>query len=269
MASVVLGVVATGFWVRDTIRQQDADKAASAAGTTYPQPTACAMTDLETIVDMPVQVGVGAGLTAQVSLTNRGAQPCLVDVGGQSLGLVVVSGSATLLDSSVCPAEPASRRLLLGAGELAEVRVTWNGMVATSECAAVPRAGGNVAAGTQASSQGADGSQAAREAAGAPAPAGEQGAGRGGGAADQQSRQEDQPGQPSQNDQSSQGDQSGQGGGQQPASPASAAQTADAHPTEVTISPKGGYAQAGTYTLWLTLGGELIGTERPLLIGQG
>lgn len=283
VAAVVLGIVATGFWVRDTIRQQDADKAASAAGTVYPQPVACVITDLDTSVDMPVQAAVGAGVTADVTVTNRGSQACLVDVGGKSLGLVVVSGNATLLDSTVCPAEPTSRRLLLSAGETAQVQVAWNGMVATSECAAVPRAGGNVVAG----------------AAGTADTDGEAGtAGSGQDGQDAQASASASPTAPSdQSDQDSQGEETGQGSqaagtasqaddvgsqagaaaGQAAAVAGSAAQPpaqssadgTDPHPTEVTIAPKGGYARSGTYTLWLTLGGELIGTERPLVIGQG
>lgn len=284
---VVVAVVSTGFWVRDTIRDQDARKAAAAAGTVYPVPTDCVLSALDVTVDAPVQVAVGAGLTAHLTATNRTGQACLLDVGGASLGMVLTSGAATMLDSSVCPAEPASRRLLLDDGEQAAVDVTWNGMIAQSSClpaqqpagqgqasgaedaTAAPNDGG---AGQQTDGSGATDVQAAGAQAGSP------GHGAGGSAGDGSASGASGPsgtdtqgasGSVDAGGQGGAGDTAGADGSGDSTGQAGTSTTADTSPTAVTVTGNGGYARSGTYTFWLTLAGQRVGIERPLVIGQG
>lgn len=264
---VVVAVVSTGFWVRDTIRDQDARKAAAAAGTVYPVPTDCVLSALDVTVDAPVQVAVGAGLTAHLTATNRTGQACLLDVGGASLGMVLTSGASTMLDSSVCPAEPASRRLLLDDGEQAAVDVTWNGMIAQSSCLPAQQPAG------QGQASGAEDATAAHEDGGD----GDDG-GAGGSAGDGSASGASGPsgtdtqgasGSVDAGGQGGAGDAAGADGSGDSTGQAGTSTTADTSPTAVTVTGNGGYARSGTYTFWLTLAGQRVGIARPLVIGQG
>lgn len=290
---VVVAVVSTGFWVRDTIRDQDARKAAAAAGTVYPVPTDCVLSALDVTVDAPVQVAVGAGLTAHLTATNRTGQACLLDVGGASLGMVLTSGAATMLDSSVCPAEPASRRLLLDDGEQAAVDVTWNGMIAQSSCLPAQQpAGQGQASGaedaTAAPEDGSDGDDGgagqqtdgsgATDVQAAGAQAASPGHGAGGSAGDGSASGASGPsgtdtqgasGSVDAGGQGGAGDAAGADGSGDSTGQAGTSTTADTSPTAVTVTGNGGYARSGTYTFWLTLAGQRVGIERPLVIGRG
>lgn len=261
---VVVAVVSTGFWVRDTIRDQDARKAAAAAGTVYPVPTDCVLSALDVTVDAPVQVAVGAGLTAHLTATNRTGQACLLDVGGASLGMVLTSGAATMLDSSVCPAEPASRRLLLDDGEQAAVDVTWNGMIAQSSCLPAQQPAG------QGQASGAEDATAAPEDGGDGDDGGAGGlAGDGSASGASGTDTQGASGSVDAGGQGGAGDAAGADGSGDSTGQAGTSTTADTSPTAVTVTGNGGYARSGTYTFWLTLAGQRVGIERPLVIGRG
>ena len=132
----VVAVIVGSFWVRSTIRSQDEERAAAKVHTVYPTPVACDPSALSKTVNGPESVGVGAGATFSVSLVNNGSVPCLLDAGSQAVGVRVSSGSQQVWDSVTCPVGQVERPLLLPPGQAADVSVTWNGNVATSDCAA-------------------------------------------------------------------------------------------------------------------------------------
>ena len=132
----VVAVIVGYFWVRSTIRSQDEERAAAKVHTVYPTPVACDPSALSKTVNGPESVGVGAGATFSVSLVNNGSVPCLLDAGSQAVGVRVSSGSQQVWDSVTCPVGQVERPLLLPPGQAADVSVTWNGNVATSDCAA-------------------------------------------------------------------------------------------------------------------------------------
>ena len=132
----VVAVIVGYFWVRNTIRSQDEERAAAKVHTVYPTPVACDPSVLSNTVNGPESVGVGAGATFSVSLVNNGSVPCLLDAGSQAVGVRVSSGSQQVWDSVTCPVGQVERPLLLPPGQAADVSVTWNGNVATSDCAA-------------------------------------------------------------------------------------------------------------------------------------
>ncbi|MBO3723726.1 hypothetical protein J5X07_01540 [Actinomyces bowdenii] len=137
------GAVASALWVRQTIRTQDADRAAAQARTVYPQPQSCAVGDLEVASSGPQILSAGEGGSFTVSLTNAGSEPCLLDVGQASLGVLLTSGEEQVWSSAACPAGSQERLLLLGQGDATEVGLEWNGYAAGSDCdlAHAPAAG--------------------------------------------------------------------------------------------------------------------------------
>jgi len=133
---LLIVTIAVGyFWVRNTIRTQDEERAAAQVHTVYPTPGKCDPSTLKSTVQGPESVSVGAGATFSISLVNSGQAPCLVDVGSQALGVRVSSGSQQVWDSVTCPVGQTEKALLLPAGKGADVNVTWNGNAATSDCA--------------------------------------------------------------------------------------------------------------------------------------
>ena len=64
----------------------------------------------------------------------RSGDACLLDVGGASLGAVIVSGDQTVWSSTSCPADPVERTLLIDVGESAGVSLWWNGDSAAAGC---------------------------------------------------------------------------------------------------------------------------------------
>ena len=134
---LLIVTIAVGyFWVRNTIRTQDEERAAAQVHTVYPTPGKCDPSTLKSTVQGPESVSVGAGATFSISLVNSGQAPCLVDVGSQALGVRVSSGSQQVWDSVTCPVGQTEKALLLPAGKGTDVNVTWNGNAATSDCAA-------------------------------------------------------------------------------------------------------------------------------------
>lgn len=147
------GAVASALWVRQTIRTQDADRAAAQARTVYPQPQSCAVGDLEVASSGPQILSAGQGGSFTASLTNSGSEPCLLDVGQASLGVELTSGEEQVWSSATCPAGDQERLLLLGQGDSTEVSLEWNGYAAGSDCdlAHAPAAGDASSASPEAS----------------------------------------------------------------------------------------------------------------------
>lgn len=137
---LVVAIIVGYFWVRGTIRGQDAERAAAQVRTVYPTPVTCAPSTLSNTFHGPESVGVGAGATFTISLVNNGSVPCLLDAGSQAVGVRVSSGSQQVWDSMTCPVGQTERPLLLPPGQAADVSVTWNGNAATSDCAAATAA---------------------------------------------------------------------------------------------------------------------------------
>ena len=121
---LIVTIVVGYLWARNTIRTQDEERAAAQVHTVYPTPGKCDPSALSSTVQGPESVGVGAGATFSISLVNSGQAPCLIDVGSQTLGVRVSSGSQQVWDSLTCPVGQTERALLLPAGKGAEVTVT-------------------------------------------------------------------------------------------------------------------------------------------------
>ena len=134
IGAVCYAMIASAAWVRSTIRSQDDAEAASQSRTDYPAPVACDNAQLRISLDAPKETSVGAGIGIDVTLTNEGGDACLLDVGGASLGAVIVSGDQTVWSSTSCPADPAERPLLIDAGESASASLWWNGASAAAGC---------------------------------------------------------------------------------------------------------------------------------------
>ncbi|MGK2349793.1 hypothetical protein [Actinomyces sp. W5033] len=136
LVALSYGIIAAASWVRDTIRAQDARQAARAVSSPYPDPVACPAAQVEVAMSTPTMVAVGAGLSIAVTLTNTGAEDCLLDVGAANLGTVITSGGVRQWSSLTCPAEPAQRMLLVRAGDSATTTLTWDGRVGAGQCSA-------------------------------------------------------------------------------------------------------------------------------------
>lgn len=98
------------------------------------QPTAC---DAE-VVDwvFAAQPGnAGERVPFQVTITNGGEIPCLVDAGAASLVFEVTSGDDEIWSNAHCSSD--EHRLLLGAGDSTEQAVIWSGGRSAPGCAAV------------------------------------------------------------------------------------------------------------------------------------
>ena len=134
IGAISYAMIASATWVRDTIRSQNDAEAASQSHTDYPAPAVCDAAQLRISLDAPKETSVGAGIGIDVTLTNEGGDACLLDVGGASLGAVIVSGDQTVWSSTSCPADPAERTLLIDVGESAGVSLWWNGDSAAAGC---------------------------------------------------------------------------------------------------------------------------------------
>lgn len=118
-----------------TIRSQNAQASANSQETVYPQPTSCDPKVLTAELNAPSSVTAGSGATFTATVTNGGEAPCLLDAGSGSLGVVIVSGSATVWTSDACPSGAVERMLLISPGDSTTVRLAWNGRSATGSCA--------------------------------------------------------------------------------------------------------------------------------------
>lgn len=134
VGGVSYAMIASAAWVRNTIRSQDDAVAASQSHTDYPTPAACDAAQLRISLDAPKETSVGAGMGIDVTVTNEGGDACLLDVGGASLGAVIVSGDQIVWASTSCPADPVERTLLIDVGESAGASLWWNGDSAAAGC---------------------------------------------------------------------------------------------------------------------------------------
>ncbi|WP_366180353.1 hypothetical protein ABXS69_09140 [Actinomyces timonensis] len=74
-------------------------------------------------------------MSVEVTATNNGADACLLDLGGQSLGASITSGGNPVWASDTCSPSADSRQLLLKPGASASTTITWDGRRSGSECA--------------------------------------------------------------------------------------------------------------------------------------
>ena len=129
-----VGAVAGAMWVRETIRTQDADRAAAQTHTVYPEPEACRSGDLSIESSGPETVGAGQGASFTLSVTNSGPVSCLLDAGAASVGVELTSGENPVWSSTACPVGDAERPLLLGQGDSTQITLEWNGYTVGSDC---------------------------------------------------------------------------------------------------------------------------------------
>lgn len=88
----------------------------------------CKMSDLDFTVDSYQQsVQVGSGWNATVTITNKGADPCLADGAGKTIGVEVTSGTYQLVDTPTCAAPDSELPLLLGSGKSWQTTISWDG----------------------------------------------------------------------------------------------------------------------------------------------
>lgn len=80
------------------------------------------------------EVEAGSQVEVPVSVTNTGQVPCLLDIGNQSLELVVSSGDDTVWTTAQCPAGKDERQVLLASGAVEETTITWSGRRSASDC---------------------------------------------------------------------------------------------------------------------------------------
>ncbi|WP_159624914.1 hypothetical protein [Actinomyces sp. zg296] len=148
LLALVVGIVQAAYAVRDQIREQDRQQAAERTVTPYPAPRACAADALGVSVRAPEEVAPGAGMSVEVTATNNGADACLLDLGGQSLGARITSGGNPVWASDTCSPSAGSRLLLVKPGASASATITWDGRRSGSKC--VPAAPTATATGTMA-----------------------------------------------------------------------------------------------------------------------
>ena len=80
------------------------------------------------------QVNAGSRVQVPVTITNTGEVPCLLDVGNDSLTMVITSGDDTIWTTAQCPAGNAERRILLPAGGVEETAISWSGRRSAADC---------------------------------------------------------------------------------------------------------------------------------------
>jgi hypothetical protein len=99
------------------------------------QPEACLPTVLE-IRDgaSTTSFAVGQAVPFDITLTNSGTVPCLIEGGSATLGVVVYSGSDRIWSSVDCPQEPTERELLLDVGIAGDLAVTWDQVRSAPGC---------------------------------------------------------------------------------------------------------------------------------------
>ena len=147
LLALVFGIVKGAYAIRDRIREQDRRQAAEQTVTPYPAPQACAADGLGVSVSAPEEVAPGEGMSIEVTATNNGADACLLDLGGQSLGASITSGGNPVWASDTCSPSADSRRLLIKPGGSASATITWDGRRSGTACApATPTATATAAA---------------------------------------------------------------------------------------------------------------------------
>lgn len=257
IAALVWGIIAGATWIRDTVRGQDAERAASVAQTVYPNPVACDPAALSATAEAPTEAAVGGGVTASLTIRNTGSLPCLLEAGGASLGMMISSGGQMLLSTPQCASLPAERQLLLTAGESTTVQIQWDGTIASDSClptqALLPAAD---ASAVSASATPTEGGSAGSDAAGTSDAASAQSSD----AASEQSS--DAAAGEAVSAEGEQADAAAQ------ASPSpSASATPSLQPGVLQVSGGGATATAGTYRIEFQLDGRSLGVALPLVLG--
>lgn len=91
------------------------------------QPVACLATALEIAeADTATKVAAGTPVAFDITVTNSGSVPCLLEVGSARLGVVVSSGTDRIWSSTDCPTGRTERRFLLDVGAAAEIKTEWD-----------------------------------------------------------------------------------------------------------------------------------------------
>ncbi len=104
-------------------------------GSTPPPPGACPPEWASLSVTAPDSTPSGQPVPATIHVTTiADADPCLVDLGAQSLTVDVYSGEDHVWSSQECPFSPESRSLLLPADATDVAEVRWNGYRSSSGC---------------------------------------------------------------------------------------------------------------------------------------
>lgn len=121
---------------RSATGSSGASSAQAGAGPEKPagpvDPEGCSPRDLD--VTMSAQPGSGGPTTFALTLQNDADVACLVDAGASSLVLTVHSGEDRVWSSGDCVAEPATRELLLDAGDSTETTIRWDGTRSAKGC---------------------------------------------------------------------------------------------------------------------------------------
>lgn len=277
IAALVWGIIAGATWIRDTVRGQDAERAASVAQTIYPNPVACDPAALSSTAEAPTEAAVGGGVTASLTIRNTGSLPCLLEAGGANLGMMISSGGQMLLSTPQCASVPAERQLLIAAGESTTVQIQWDGTIANDSClptqALLPAADSSA---VSASATPTDGGRAGSDSAGTSAS--DAASGQASEAASEQASQavageaasaEAEQADPAAGDAvaaSAAG--AGDAATQASASPSpSATATPSVQPGVLQVSGGGATATAGTYHIEFQLDGRSLGVALPLVLG--
>jgi hypothetical protein len=79
------------------------------------------------IGDHSTTASVGSGWNTQITVTNKGSEPCLTDGSASSVGLVVTSGTYQLVDTTACGDPEDTKPLLIGSGRSWNTTVSWDG----------------------------------------------------------------------------------------------------------------------------------------------
>lgn len=281
IAALVSGIIAGATWIRDTVRGQDAERAASVAQTVYPNPVACDPAALSATAEAPTEAAVGGGVTASLTIRNTGSLPCLLEAGGANLGMMISSGGQMLLSTPQCASLPAERQLLLAAGESTTVQIQWDGTIANDSClptqALLPAADGSAASATATPTDGASDSEAGASGGGASAEASA--------AASEQASEAGAEAAGAEAAGAEVGQAAGAGAAAGDVSGDAAAHTADAaaqasappspsatatpslQPGVLQVSGGGATATAGTYRIEFQLDGRSLGVALPLVLG--
>ncbi len=77
--------------------------------------------------DHSTTASVGSGWNTQITVTNKGSEPCLTDGSASSVGLVVASGTYQLVDTTACGDPEDTKPLLIGSGRSWNTTVSWDG----------------------------------------------------------------------------------------------------------------------------------------------
>ena len=138
---VVLGlplllVVALGVWLAGRVGEARADEGSAPTPAASPTPTVDATPGLSdcdpallalAITPGAESFGAGVPATFDVSVTNGGTEPCLVDMGEGDREVVITSGDDRVWSSRDClPEDPDARTLLLVGGQSDVTQLAWS-----------------------------------------------------------------------------------------------------------------------------------------------